>query len=104
MHMLSPVLPRQVTHFSHRTMFVYHAWRALRPRRVASAHLQTRNHFRGKNIPAGAWQPRQHRSITVPRVSPTGVSQGWVWGLYSGGTSPTIAFEILIPSIRRAWY
>jgi len=40
----------------------------------------------------------------VPRVRPTGVSQGWFWGLYSSGTRPTIACGILLPSIRRAWY
>ena len=32
----------------------------------------------------------------------TGVSHGWFWGLYSGGTSPTIACGILLPSIRSA--
>jgi len=52
-----------------------------------------------------AWhQEHDLCSPTVPRVSPTGVSQGWFWGLYSGGTSPTIAYGILIPSIRRALY
>jgi hypothetical protein len=43
-------------------------------------------------------------STPVPRVRPTGVSHGWFWGLYSGGTRPTIACGILLPSIRRAWY
>jgi hypothetical protein len=45
-----------------------------------------------------AWhQEHDLWSTPVPRVRPTGVAHGWFWGLYSGGTRPTIACGIRIP-------
>jgi hypothetical protein len=59
----------------------------------------------GALSPPPAVSPASRRgsgSRPVPHVCPTEVSHGWFWGLYSGGTSPTIACDILIPAIRSA--